>query len=304
MRHLRILTHIVDVARSGSIRRSAERMNITASALTRQIQDFEEELGIPVFERTAQGMRLNAAGELIVQHALTRAADLDQIRSRIADLQGVRRGHVTVVCSQAFARLDLPREIETCRRLHPLVSFSIRVLDHSRALEALRRYEADLALVLQRLPDSEIQPLLHYTLPLCAVMAWDHPLARRDGAPVRLRACLAHRLALPERGMATRQALDEALLRLGQTDPEDIAVDSDSMELLTEYVRRAGAVTFQAASPLQEEEAGDLCLRPLDPRDAEPVSCVLGHLRGRVLSVAAAKFADQLARSLHARYGH
>ena len=57
MRHLQILDFIVDVGTTGSVRGTAERMNITASALTRKIQDFERELGVPVFERLPRGQR-------------------------------------------------------------------------------------------------------------------------------------------------------------------------------------------------------------------------------------------------------
>ncbi len=51
MRHVRFLRYIDVVARSGSIRSAAEKLNLTASALNRRIQDFEEELGTPIFER-------------------------------------------------------------------------------------------------------------------------------------------------------------------------------------------------------------------------------------------------------------
>ncbi len=61
MKHLRTLAYVTEIARAGSIRRAAERLSITPSALTRQIQDLEYELGTPIFERLAQGMRLNAA---------------------------------------------------------------------------------------------------------------------------------------------------------------------------------------------------------------------------------------------------
>ena len=99
MKHLRSLTAVAEVARSGSIRRAAERLNITPSALTRQIQDIEYELGTPIFERLAQGMRLNAAGELLARHIRDQAADLDSVRSQIADLSCVRRGQVALACS-------------------------------------------------------------------------------------------------------------------------------------------------------------------------------------------------------------
>ncbi len=108
MRHLSTLSFITDVARSGSIRKTAERLHITPSALTRKIQDFEEELGTPLFERTARGMQLNAAGALLVQHARSQAADLDRVRAQIADLSGLRRGHVALVCSQAFIDSVIP----------------------------------------------------------------------------------------------------------------------------------------------------------------------------------------------------
>ena len=102
MKHLRTVTYVAEVARAGSIRRAAERLNLTPSALTRQIQDLEYELGTPIFERLPQGMRLNAAGELFARHIRDQAADLDRVRSQIADLSGVRRGHVALACSQAF----------------------------------------------------------------------------------------------------------------------------------------------------------------------------------------------------------
>ncbi len=53
MKHLRLLHYVDEVARVGSIRRAAERLNLTASALNRRIQDIEEELGTPIFERPA-----------------------------------------------------------------------------------------------------------------------------------------------------------------------------------------------------------------------------------------------------------
>ena len=189
MRYLRTLAYISDVARSGSIRRTAERMNITPSALTRKIQDFEEELGTTVFERLSHGMRLNSAGELIVQHARQQSADLDRVRSQIADIQGVRRGHVAIACSQAFVHADLPNEIQRYREQHPLVSFSVQVRDHASAISALTAYDADLALILQPPLSAEFQPLLSYDLPLCAMMASSHPWQGR-GRCVCATACV------------------------------------------------------------------------------------------------------------------
>jgi DNA-binding transcriptional LysR family regulator len=50
MRHLRILYYVDQVARAGSIRKAAERLNVTASAVNRRIMDLEEELGAALFD--------------------------------------------------------------------------------------------------------------------------------------------------------------------------------------------------------------------------------------------------------------
>ena len=296
MRHLRTLQLISDVARSGSIRRTAERLNITPSALTRQIQEFEQELGTAVFERLPHGMRPNAAGELVIRHARASLADFERVRSQIADLSGVRRGHVAIACSQAFADSVVPDEIRTYRARHPLVSFEVLVRDHLQAVDALLGYEADLALVLQPPPVPELRMLFECRQPICALMREDHPLAGQG--QLRLRDCLAHPIALPGRSLSIRHVLDAAVVRLDL--PVDVAVESESFEFLRNYLRREPVISFQVPSGVPAGRA--IRMRPVDGRDLAPMQVVLGQFRGRALSVAAAKFADQVASNLHQRY--
>lgn len=297
MKHTRILACVAEVARSGSIRRAAERLNLTPSALTRQIQDVEYELGTPVFERLATGMRLNAAGELLVRHVRDQLADLDRVRSQIADLSGVRRGHVSIACSQAFVTRVMPEEVEAYRVRFPLVGFTVQVRDHVQAVAALTGFEADIALVLQPPPAAELQVLHACDQPLCALMRADHPLAAERG-PVRLRDCLAHPLALPDRSLAIRHHLERALARRGV--PLKAAVESGSLEFLRNLVLRERLLSLQVPSGIPDDPS--LTARAIDPRDLEPMAMVLGQLRGRTLSVAAAKFADGLIQGLRRRY--
>lgn len=298
MKHLRTLTYISDVARSGSIRRTAERLHIAPSALTRKIQDFEQELGTPIFERVAQGMRLNPAGELVVRHVRDQVSDLDRVRLQIADLVGVRRGHIAVACSQAFADNVMPDEIQAYRASHPLVSFTVQVRDHTHAVAALIAYDADVALILQPPPAPELHILLSCQQPICVLMGAGHPLA--GTGPVRLRECLQFPVAMPDHSLAIRHLLDAAIVRAGL--PMSVAIESGSLEFLRNYVRREDVVSFQIPSGIPADRAG-LVAREVDARDLAPAQVVLGHLRGRRLSIAAAKFVDQVARNLHERYG-
>ena len=130
MRHLRFLRYVDEVARAGSIRKAAEQLHVTASAVNRRIMDLEEELGAPLFERRARGVRLTAAGELFVRYIREQTGDVERMKSQIEDLKGLRRGTVRIACSQALALDFLPREIAAYRAKFPLVQFDVKVFDH------------------------------------------------------------------------------------------------------------------------------------------------------------------------------
>ena len=108
MRHLQQLRYIDAVARTGSIRRAAESLAITSTALNRRILAVEEDLGTPIFERLPNGVRLSVAGELFIQYARQQLSDMARVQSQIADLSGERRGHVSMVCGQAMMLQFLP----------------------------------------------------------------------------------------------------------------------------------------------------------------------------------------------------
>ncbi len=312
MKHLKVFRAIIHVAQTGSIRRAASTLNITSSALNRQIQDFEEELGTPIFERIPKGVRLNTVGELLVQHIRGSLSDFERFQSQVADLSGMRRGHVTIAASQAFANRYLPAQIRRYREAFPHVSFAVKVQDYAAAQAALSRHEVDLALALVLSPDSgpDFLPLYLGTRSLIAVTARDHPLA--GAGPVRLRDCLRHPLALPDESLAGRRLFDEAVGR-SHIQPR-VEIESSSLELIHELLLREPMVSFQIADELAQRALFDpalqgeaivdshspgLVVRRVDPRDAQPAWLVLGQLRGRVLPVAAAKFGEQLARDLN-----
>lgn len=298
MRHLRLLRYVDEVARAGSIRKAAERLNLTASALNRRIQDVEEDLGTKIFERLPRGVRLNAAGELLIRHIRSQIADMSRVRSQIEDLAGFRRGTVAVACSQALAYELLPAAIAGYRAEFPLVEFQVRVRDHGDSLRALQVFEADLAIVFRPGPNPDFQALASVDQRVVAIMAANHPLAVKS--PLRLRDCAGFPLALPERSYGGRQLLDEATAR--SSFRLEAAVESNSFEFLRNYVRFENAITFQieVGAPQLIRERHGLVARPIDARDMPPAKLAIGQLRGRSLPVAAAKFAEQVGRKLEA----
>jgi DNA-binding transcriptional LysR family regulator len=292
---MRIWRYVDQVARAGSLRQAAERLNVTASALQRRIQDVEADLGTALFERLPTGMRLTAAGETFIRWVRSQASDLERVQSQIEDLSGLRRGTVRIACSQALAAFWLPREIARFNAIHPSVHFAVTVSDHKRAVALLRDYEADLALVFQPERYADVQSLIAIGQRLMAIMAADHPLAVRES--LRLRDCAPFPLALLDRGFAGRQIADRIMA--GGSTRFDIRVEANSFEFLRGYVAQTRAITLQTELGALPDMLGDgLVARPIDDADQRRGSLVLGQLRGRNLPIAAAKFADQLTQRL------
>ena len=295
MKHLRITRYVDEVARTGSIRKAADHLNVTASAVNRRIMDLEEELGALLFERRPRGVRLTAAGEVFVAYLRAQSDDVERMKSQIEDLKGLRRGTVRIACSQALALEFLPSEIAEFRKRHPLVAFDVKVLDHEQAMTALAAYEVDLVLVFRPPFLASFQPLMSLEQRIVAVMSAEHPLAARK--TIRLRDCAAHPVALPERIIGGRQLLDEVTARTGIAFK--IAAESNSFELLRGLVLAANLISFQIRiGTMPDGNKLDLVAREIDDRDVPRANLVLGQLRARNLPVPAAVFAERIARVL------
>ncbi|UEM23091.1 LysR family transcriptional regulator [Skermanella mucosa] len=292
---MRIWRYVDEAAKYGSLRKAAEQLNVTPSALQRRIQDVEEDLGAAIFERSAHGIRLTAAGESFIRWVRTQSADLERVRSHIEDLSGMRRGHVRIACSQALVNYFLPRQISEFRESFPLVSFQVSVVDQGSAIRMLREYETDLAIIFSPRRTPEFQPLMTLGQRVVAIVAADHPLAGHK--VVRLRDCAQYPIALPDGSFGTRAILED-LLSVSSAKLS-VELESNSFEMLRNLARSGGVVTFQIeiGAPVPETDPGLVAL-PLSDLDMAHGPLVLGQQRGRTLPVATAKFAEQLARRL------
>ena len=306
MRHLRTFRYIDAIARAGSIRGAADSLAITPSALNRRLLAFEDDLGVPIFERLANGVRLSTAGEILIHHVRTQLADMDKVQSRIADLSGMRRGHVSIACSEAAFSRFLPAEVRRYGDAHPQVTFAAHLRDRTVAVTALADHSADLAIVFEPAPTIDFHSLLVVAQPVQVLMAEDHPLVDREA--VRLADCAQYPLALATGRHGVRRLLDAAAVRASM--PLVPSIESDSFEFLCGCLPDSERLAFQLPVALDSPSGGAMSVRvpgtasvPLDARDCPPGWLHVAQLRGRTLPVAAARFADQVVDSLNARYG-
>jgi DNA-binding transcriptional LysR family regulator len=300
MRHITTLRYVDAVARAGSIRKAAEELSITSTALNRRILAIEEDLGVPVFERLPRGVRLNSAGEILVDHIRKQFSDLDRVRSQIADLSGVRRGHVSIACSQALLPYFLPEQIAAYRREHPGVSFGVFLRDRAAAEEALVDFTADIALVFEPVRLAEFQTIRTVRQPVHAVFSTNHPLAGEK--TVRLADCLSYPVALPTKSYGVRYLLETILI--DSTLTMNVVIESDSFEFLRFQATTENVVSFQIPIGLPAEgTVPGMASAKIDPRDMPSGTIYMGQLKNRTLPVAATRFIDQVTKVLEARFG-
>jgi DNA-binding transcriptional LysR family regulator len=296
MKHLLPLKYIDAVARAGSIRQAAESLSITSTALNRRILAMEDELGVPIFERLTHGVRLNTAGELLIQHIRNQLSDFERLRSQIDDLAGERRGHVSIASTAAGMAYFLPSEIARYRQEHPGVTFSVKQNNREEAEAALIDHAADLALIFEPVRRPEFETIMSVRQTIVAIFRADHPLARR--MYIRLRDCLQFPLALPDRTTGVRDILELAAAKA--MVPLRSQVESEDALFLINHAAASDAVTFDIPLGISEQvlSSQGMTARTMDRRDAPDGFLYLGQLRGRMLAVASAKFGAQIANSL------
>lgn len=300
MKHLTTFRVIDAIARTGSIRAAGDHLALTASAVQRRLQAYEDELGFQIFDRWPHGMELNSAGELVILHIRETFAETSKLRSRLSDLSGLRRGEVRIGCSQALVPYFLPRHIQAYQQQFPEVTFEVMVLEHGAAEQALASFAIDLALVFSADETPEFKVLLGVHQRLTAIMKEAHPLAHFE--TLRLRQCYEYPIALASGRFGSRAMINAALQEKSYARAPDL--ESNSFEFLKAHVARTNAVTFQTeiGAPLHGAEDHGVTARSIDPRDVRSGTLWLGHLAGRGLSVAASRFAEHLGRDLERNF--
>jgi len=299
VRHLQVLKYIEKISRTGSLRSAAEELGITPSALNRRILGVEAELGVEIFERHPAGMRPNVAGEILLKHIRDQLADMERVKSRIADLSGMRAGHVNIATTREMAPYFLPDLIKAHLSEFPAVTFSVNLLERGEAENSLVDNSNDIAFVFQPMHLQIMQAVYTGPQDMFAVISKDHPLARRKA--LYIYDCTDFPLILPKRPEGIRQILDEIAAKVGLTLAP--SVESNSLELLRLMSQNRRAISF--CLPINRrpdlERAGLLAV-PLNTRGVPAGILVGGHLKGRTLPVAAARFLETANRTLATRF--
>lgn len=279
------------VARYGSMRKAAAQASITPSALNRRILAIEEEYGTPLFERTARGLRPNTAGELVLMHIRRQFADLEKVKSQIADLSGARLGTIRLAGSPAVLPTYFPTKIKSYLQRFPRVDFQVFETYRDEAEVMLKQYEADLAVVLEAQSSPDILLLGTLNQVLNVVMDEHHPLASKKR--LTLADCTGFPLALPNE----KTVLHAVLQRLSLATQVDLnpSIMSANLFFIVECSRGSDIISFRLMTPGAVTVLPQgLVSRPLQHPQAQTLLKLI-QLKGRTLSVAASRFVEHIA---------
>ncbi|MCO5998989.1 LysR family transcriptional regulator [Actinoallomurus rhizosphaericola] len=175
-----------EVAERGTLTAAATALGYTQSAVSRQIATLERAAGSPLLERRHNGVRLTAAGRVVLRRAVT---VIDQVDATARELAGLpdEPGTVRLGWFPTAGSWLVPRALAELRRTHPAITVTTREGSTPALVRALRAGTLDLALLASappfRAPDTEIPALRLQTLTersLRVALPADHPLARND----------------------------------------------------------------------------------------------------------------------------
>lgn len=203
LRHLRAF---LKIAETRNFTRAANELHVSQSALTVQVQQLEESLGVQLFDRNKRGVTLTAAGRDVFGPLERLFNDAQAIVEHARDLSSASSGFVTIAALPTVCAGLLPQLIRTFIEDHPGIRVQIKDVVAERVREAVLKREVDFGIGTRhgRVADLRATPLFHDRLVVFTPV--HHPLSTKR--KISLREAAAYGLILPSRNSSVREAVE------------------------------------------------------------------------------------------------
>ncbi len=288
------LRSLVAVSDAGAITEAANRLGLTQPALTRRIQQLEEEFGAELFSRSRKGARLTELGSLVEQEARLLIDRYDSLKVEVASLQSVEGGTVRIGGGATAVSFVLPDAIAHFQRDFPGVHFHVKEASSAEIANdvATGRLELGLVTLPVRTADLEIRPLVDDQIVLIA--ARDNPIAQSNIVGIELLD--GQNFVGFEGGSAIRQIVDANLRESGIEI--NVVMELRSIPAILRMVSTTGSLAFVSKLGVQDQAL----VRQIDVTGLT-ITRRLGLVwrkslqKSRGLSPAAERFARRLANN-------
>lgn len=288
--NLNQLRAFATIAEEGNVTHAARRLAVSQPALSKQLSELEQALGVVLCDRLPRGIRLTEAGRVLREHAERLLAVEAAAEADIAALVGADRGRLAVGASTTIGSYLVPELFGDFKRAHPGIVLELQIANTRAIQSALMAQELDLALTEGFVGSDALDVQVFEHDHMRVIVAPDHPWATRRR--VRLRELAEAPIISRERGSGTRDVIEAALAERGLTIEPAMALGS------TEAVKNAVAAGLGVAIVSELTVAIELSTGRLVEVDVEGLrirrALHLLRLRARRPSVAAAAFLEHL----------
>lgn len=295
MLHSRMLNYLDEVVRAGSVRKAAEQLHVSPTAVNRQILLLEGAIGTPLFQRLPRGMRLTAAGEVMIEHVRQTLKGYRLASGRIDDLKQAGGGDISLVTMNGLASGVVAPAIRNYIASRPRVRFDCRTMFIADIMKSVSDGDADIGLAYNLPRNPNVTVMRSWDAPIGAIVSTRHPLASHHS--IRAADCLPYPLIFADESMIMHMTMRDIFVR------SDIAIEptfrSNSIELMKELAAGQDGIAFLSPFDVMEEVRKGLVVHiPITDRAMASNTLMLVSRRKRVLETTPLLFAEMLIEKL------
>lgn len=213
---LRQIKYFIEVARKEHVTRAAEKLHVAQSAISRQISNLEEELGVQLFVREGRRVKLTPIGHIFLQRMEKSMEELDKAIEEVSEFLDPEIGEIRIGFPHSLASHTLPNVISSFRKKHSTVRFQLRQGIASQLIDDIIQGEIDLALISPVPTDHpEVQGHILFTEEMRAILPPNHALA--GNTSIRLAQLEKDHFIIFRSGFTLRTIVIDACAQAGFT---------------------------------------------------------------------------------------
>ncbi len=235
------------IVNAGSLNRAAMILGQPQPMLSRKLQAFEKELGVPLFDRVGKKLVLTRAGQLTVEHAQRMLANQHAYLQQIAPFRNhsTERGKVTIGASLTTLQATLPELITQFRSDHPQTDIHAVTGKTHEIVSLVREKKVDLGIVAARVDQPDIHCVPMFDDHLCLVLPSNKTITLKHTNFDTIHALEGIPMVLFSSGTWYRVMIDQIFAQYGVKP--DVHLEIDSFEAIVRLIN-----TCQVAALLPE----------------------------------------------------